>query len=104
MFASIEYSSMATRKLQLDEKQTTRIARALADPRRFQILKKIGSETTCPNCELLTCQEISAATLSHHVKELETAGLIDAVREGKSVRFVLRRDVLKAYLQQLSEI
>ena len=104
MFASIEYTSMTTRKLQLDEKQTTRIARALADPRRFQILKKIGSETTCPNCELLTCQEISAATLSHHVKELETAGLIDAVREGKSVRFVLRRDVLKAYLQQLSEI
>jgi len=95
---------MATRKVQLDEKQTALIARALADPRRFKILQKIGSENTCPNCELLSCQEISPATLSHHVKELETAGLIDAVREGKSVRFVLRRDVLKAYMKQLSTI
>ena len=95
---------MATRKVQLDERQTERIARALADPRRFQILKKIGADSSCPNCELLGCQEVSAATISHHVKELEMAGLIHAVREGKSVRFVLRRDVLKAYLQQLSEI
>jgi DNA-binding transcriptional ArsR family regulator len=95
---------MAPHKLQLDERQTALIARALADPRRFKILKKIGSESTCPNCELLSCQEISAATLSHHVKELETAGLINAVREGKSVRFVLRREVLKAYMKQLSTI
>jgi ArsR family transcriptional regulator, arsenate/arsenite/antimonite-responsive transcriptional repressor len=96
--------TMAPRKIQLDERQTALIARALADPRRFQILKKIGTLSSCPNCELLSCQEISAATLSHHVKELETAGLIDAVREGKSVRFKLRRDVLKAYMKQLSTI
>jgi ArsR family transcriptional regulator len=96
--------NMAAQKMQLDERQTMLIARALADPRRFQILKKIGSEPSCPNCELLSCQEISPATLSHHVKELEMAGLIDAVREGKSVRFVFRRDVLKAYMQQLSSI
>jgi ArsR family transcriptional regulator, arsenate/arsenite/antimonite-responsive transcriptional repressor len=95
---------MAPRKLQLDEKQTALIARALADPRRFQILKKIGSQDSCPNCELLSCQEVGAATISHHVKELEVAGLIDAVREGKNVRFVLRRDVLKAYTQQLASI
>jgi len=95
---------MAAAKVQLDERQTTLIARALADPRRYKILKKIGSESSCPNCELLGCQEVSAATISHHVKELEMAGLIHAVREGKNVRFTLRRDVLKAYLKQLSTI
>jgi ArsR family transcriptional regulator, arsenate/arsenite/antimonite-responsive transcriptional repressor len=88
----------------LDSRQSKAIARALADPRRFQILKKIGSEESCPNCELLSCQQITAATLSHHMKELEAAGLIDPVREGKSVRYTLRRDVLKAYLKELGSI
>ncbi len=89
----------------LQDKQFGLIARALADPRRYEILKKVGeAEESCPCCQLLASQDIGAATLSHHMKELEVAGLVDAVREGKNVRYVLRRDVLKAYTSQLGKI
>ena len=81
------------------------IAKALADPRRFEILKQIGGETSSLSCtDLRECQPISAATLSHHLKELEVAGLITIVRTGKFANVALRREVLQAYLESLAKI
>lgn len=89
----------------LTDRQLTLIARALADPRRYEILQKIGrSDASCACGDIRNCLPISPATLSHHMKELENAGLIDAQREGKFVNYTLRRDVLQAYLDRLSEI
>jgi ArsR family transcriptional regulator len=46
---------------------------------------------------------INPATLSHHMKELEIAGLVAVVREGKFASYVLRRAVLEAFFQRLRE-
>jgi ArsR family transcriptional regulator len=91
--------------VELSEGQVHLIAKALGDPRRLELLRQIGRCTRPMECsDIRECHSISAATLSHHMKELETAGLIRVTREGKFASYTLRRDVLKAYTDQLAKI
>ena len=88
----------------LTDRQFRAIAKAVSDPRRYEILQNIASHEECTCVELRESFPITAATLSFHLKELEAAGLITISRQGKFALPSFRRDVWKTYLSKLAEL
>ncbi len=96
---------MPAKSTELTDNQVRLIAKALSEPRRHDILKQLGANPSGVACsDVRECQSVTAATLSHHLKELEAAGLIEIARTGKFARLILRRDVLEAYRRHLGSI
>lgn len=85
----------------MTQEQFTRIAKALADPRRFEILEMIAGADELPCKSIVEACPVSQATISHHLKELTTAGLVEPRREGQCGHMRLRPDVLAEYLAEL---
>ncbi len=96
---------MAARKVRLDDEQLASISKALGDPKRFEMLQRIGASKDAPTCSCIReWTGLSPATVSHHLKELESAGLVQVERHAKFAYVTLRRDVLAAYLDRLSNL
>lgn len=89
-------------RINMDKETFDRIAKALADPKRFEILQMIAesSEIRCADVQSRVC--ISQPTVSHHVKELSNSGLIEVTREANGNRFQVNRELLNEYLAEVS--
>lgn len=87
----------------MDNTTFHRISKALSDPRRFTILELIGAAAEVPCQQLSGDLPISKATLSHHLQELEAAGLIAMRKDGKFAYLSAVRPVLDDYCAELKK-
>jgi ArsR family transcriptional regulator, arsenate/arsenite/antimonite-responsive transcriptional repressor len=94
------------RNKSISKRQHSRIARVLAEPKRVEILEDIGAwkERRVPYSALVKMLDISPATLSYHIKEIESAGLLEVSRRGRYIDLVLNREALRNYAEHLMEI
>jgi ArsR family transcriptional regulator, arsenate/arsenite/antimonite-responsive transcriptional repressor len=78
-----------------DVKKLARAFKALSNPNRLQLFMNLLEESRldlargrthdCFLAKLLGGMDIGAPTVSHHVKELADAGLIDTEKDGKQL-------------------
>lgn len=84
----------------MNDDQFALISKTVADPSRLAGLRIIAAgEVTCS--ELKDHLGLTAATVSHHVKELTATGLVHSRREGKFLLLALNREVWKDYIREL---
>jgi ArsR family transcriptional regulator, arsenate/arsenite/antimonite-responsive transcriptional repressor len=88
----------------MTDKELARISKALADPTRLKIYEAISS------CEEMACGEVmkkcplAPGTISHHLKILAAADLIESRREGQFIYNRLRPETLREYTKALAKI
>jgi ArsR family transcriptional regulator len=85
----------------MESGQFHRIARALSDPRRMEILERIANQCEVACSVLASEADVSQPTISHHLKELSAAGLVKPRREAKFFFYSLDRKVWADYLAEL---
>ena len=93
------------KKVRLSRARQVAILKALADPRRYELLERIA-KAGCPlGCsQALAALPISAATLSHHVKELENSGLVHIEHEGKYIYLTFNTAIWTAFVASLGAV
>ena len=85
--------------------QLAKVLKALSHPKRLELYFKIAEqneadfETDCA-CEcfvtdMINLLKLGAPTISHHIKELENAGLITTERRGKYLSAKIKEDTLR---------
>ena len=79
------------------------IAKALGDPIRLQVVDVLRRHAgqVCV-CELVPLFDVGQSTLSHHLKKLRDAGIVDSERRGLWAYYYVRPDALKELATWLS--
>jgi ArsR family transcriptional regulator len=88
----------------MDRSQLQKISKALADATRLRIFEAISARKEMNCGEIVSMRGVTPATVSHHLKILQEAGLIDSRREGQFVYSRSVPGVIDAYTRALARI
>lgn len=79
-------------------KKIEKISKALGDVNRLRILQHIAKQGGTGQCAAIQeCLTLAQPSVSHHIKILIEAGLIEAEKEGRNYKYRLNQPVLQAY-------
>jgi ArsR family transcriptional regulator, arsenate/arsenite/antimonite-responsive transcriptional repressor len=88
-----------------DLKTIEKISKALGDKNRLSILQHITKKGGCAQCaEINDIIDLTQPSVSHHVRILTEAGLIEAEKEGRNLKYTLNIKVLEEYLKFLEKL
>ncbi|WP_258103064.1 helix-turn-helix transcriptional regulator [Marinoscillum sp. MHG1-6] len=76
-----------------EQNELALIARAFAHPARIAILEHLAQANTCINSDLVQELGLAQATISQHLKELKTLGVIKGTVEGTSMCYCINGEV-----------
>lgn len=77
------------------------LLKALSDPIRLSILKKLFSREELCACDILDDYKISQPTLSFHMKKLTQCGLVSYRKDSTWVKYKINRDLYNQLLLEL---
>ncbi len=75
-----------------EQQKLARFAKALGHPVRIYILQLLATQACCYSGDLSEELPIAKSTLSQHLKELKSAGLIQGEIEPPKIRYCLEPD------------
>jgi ArsR family transcriptional regulator, arsenate/arsenite/antimonite-responsive transcriptional repressor len=79
-------------------KQIEKISKALGDSNRLKILQHISKRGGCGQCsEIQDIIDLTQPSISHHIKILVDAGIIEPEKEGRNHKYTLNEQLLKDY-------
>lgn len=85
-----------------DAERLAPLFKALGDPVRLRMASMIAAAPELCVCEITPEFDLSSATISHHLKTLREAGLVDSERRGTYVFYWIRPEALAALSALLS--
>jgi ArsR family transcriptional regulator len=87
----------------MELKQLEKIAKALGDINRLKILSDMSVRGGTIQCsEIMNVVELAQPSVSHHIKTLTEAGLIEPEKEGRSYTYILNKNLLKEYAKEIA--
>jgi len=93
-----------TAERMMDRSQIEKISKALADETRLRIFEAISAREHMNCGEIVAMRGITPATVSHHLKVLQEAGLIGCRRQGQFVYSESRPERIEEYAQALAKM
>jgi ArsR family transcriptional regulator len=88
----------------MDQKDLTKIAKALSDPTRLRIFEAISTQREMYCGELMEKCPLTPGTISHHLKILVEAKLIESRREGQFIYNRSRPETIREYSRALTKM